>query len=347
MSALPSRPTTAMFERSPTVRGAYDKIKRCEERLVGLRDNSENTKTRLIDVRILGYFILHWPKTEAVLSVATAVATCDDDDKLYLQGKLYRDHIFRLFTALRKGCTPVYSTSSRSSFERESLTEPPDSHDTAKVMALERDGYCCPISGLFDTKSYEAGLCEVPEEDIGKRRLVGNTQCCHIISQSINKNLSDSDKSVFASTVWAILKAFGYKTIDEELNGVKIHRLENILTLNIDVHSAFDSLQIWLEATNVPNTYKVQGQTPVLISGYPKTITFQNHAKIKRSLPSPVYLEIHASCAKVAHLSGAAEYIERITRDFEKMKVLAEDGSSAILLDNALSMLVSVTRQEF
>jgi hypothetical protein len=35
----------------------------------------------------------------------------------------------------------------------------------------------------------------------------------------------------------------------EELNGEKIHRLENVMTLRSDLHWLFDTLGLWLEAT--------------------------------------------------------------------------------------------------
>ncbi|KAI6016144.1 hypothetical protein BKA83DRAFT_4060420, partial [Pisolithus microcarpus] len=48
--------------------------------------------------------------------------------------------------------------------------------------------------------------------------------------------------------------------------------------------------------------------------------------------PNPIYLAIHAACAKVAHLSGAAEHIENVLRRLENTRVLAEDGRSSELL---------------
>jgi hypothetical protein len=35
----------------------------------------------------------------------------------------------------------------------------------------------------------------------------------------------------------------------DELNGEKIHRLENVMTLRQDLHWLFDTLGLWLEAT--------------------------------------------------------------------------------------------------
>ena len=58
------------------------------------------------------------------------------------------------------------------------------------------------------------------------------------------------------------------------------------------------------------------------------------------ALPSSRYLEIHAACCKVAHMSGAAEYLDRVMRDMEELPVLAEDGRSAGVLAHALSRLI-------
>ena len=43
------------------------------------------------------------------------------------------------------------------------------------------------------------------------------------------------------------MQRFGGVKVKDELNGNQIHRLENIMTVNSDVHTFFDDLQIWLE----------------------------------------------------------------------------------------------------
>ena len=53
--------------------------------------------------------------------------------------------------------------------------------------------------------------------------------------------------------------------------------------------------------------------------------------------PDPLLLGLHAACARVAHMSGAAELFYQIERDAEDTRVLAFDGSSAPLLSNLLS----------
>ena len=46
-------------------------------------------------------------------------------------------------------------------------------------------------------------------------------------------------------------------------------------------------------------------------------------------LPLPVQEYLHAACAKVVHVSRAAEYIEKILDELEDVRMLSEDGASA------------------
>jgi len=57
------------------------------------------------------------------------------------------------------------------------------------------------------------------------------------------------------------------------------------------------------------------------------------------ALPDPELIALHAACARVAHMSGAAEYLDILERDAEEMAVLASDGSSAYLLRGLLSLV--------
>ena len=67
-------------------------------------------------------------------------------------------------------------------------------------------------------------------------------------------------------------------------------------------------------------------------------VTFAS-AKQDLALPSPKYLAVHAACAKITHMSGAAEFIDKALRDMESINVLANDGGSACLLEAALMVL--------
>ena len=62
-------------------------------------------------------------------------------------------------------------------------------------------------------------------------------------------------------------------------------------------------------------------------------ITFSTEDPENLPIPSRALLALHATCCKVAHFSGAAEYIKRIYRDAEEMGVLASDGTSGGMLN--------------
>jgi hypothetical protein len=45
------------------------------------------------------------------------------------------------------------------------------------------------------------------------------------------------------------MERFGNVSIARELNGVSIHRLENVITMEMGMHSLFDLLAFWFEET--------------------------------------------------------------------------------------------------
>ena len=88
------------------------------------------------------------------------------------------------------------------------------------------------------------------------------TQCAHIFPESTNANISGNDQANankvrflptyksfylspgqlhYAARVWAVLDRFGYKKLFHELNGNKIHHLQNVFTLTYDAHILFDT----------------------------------------------------------------------------------------------------------
>ncbi len=98
---------------------------------------------------------------------------------------------------------------------------------------------------------------------------VAQTQCSRILPFSVNSFNDEREETFgykvrivvvmlsfswltewaqFEGTVifWGILKMFGYH-LQPELAGDKINRLENVMTLSLDVHGLFDDLDFWLE----------------------------------------------------------------------------------------------------
>ena len=133
-----------------------------------------------------------------------------------------------------------------------------------------------------------------------------------------------------------------------------------------NLHSKFDKLNLWFESTDQvcyseicrscqltgvqPNRYKVcvfhgadKGyihrnfmRPKPHIDGAPMVVEFTSQFE-NAPPPSPHLLALHGICARVAHMSGAAEFFDQLQRDAEEIKVLAFDGSSAPLLSNLIS----------
>ena len=57
-------------------------------------------------------------------------------------------------------------------------------------------------------------------------------------------------------------------------------------------------------------------------------------------VPASELLALHATCCKVAHLSGAAEYIDEVYRDADELGVLSADGTSGDMLHYMLLSLL-------
>lgn len=72
----------------------------------------------------------------------------------------------------------------------------------------------------------------------------------------------------------------------------------------------------------------------------PRIITSSTTTNLE--LPDPKYLKLHAAVCRVAHMSGAAGYLDLYDRDVEQTGVLARDGSSADVLVSQLHRVLLV-----
>lgn len=90
-------------------------------------------------------------------------------------------------------------------------------------------------------------------------------------------------------------------------------------------HHFFETLKTWFSATAVPHGYEPAASHCSYLYHCLKLATFSTPDPEKFHLPHPTYLVIHAACAKIAHLSGAAEHIKKVLRRMEVTHVLAED----------------------
>ncbi|KAH7905907.1 hypothetical protein BJ138DRAFT_1017041 [Hygrophoropsis aurantiaca] len=202
-------------------------------------------------------------------------------------------------------------------------------------QALVRDQCRCLLTGVLDIDVAVA----FPGRHIPDAHAT-ITEAAYIFPEPSNTGISTTDENDpelnYAASVWAVMARFGNNLAFDDLNGSTIHRLENVMTLSIDIHRYFDNLQLWLESTDTPHTYRPNSVNLIYRGRIPPTVTFTTHDPVNFPLPSPEYLRLHAAAARVAHLSGAGEYINKILRDVEETRVLSTDGSSAELLAAAL-----------
>lgn len=138
-----------------------------------------------------------------------------------------------------------------------------------------RDGYRCILDGSFDKTS----LSKLPAvknavfSSWSKNEIrATTTECAHIFADATNSSITGNSEArlqkvsrhirfwwvnlIFLSkrdnavTLWAILKGFGYPKILQALNDHGIHRLDNVMTLDLSLRDSFDRLELWLEAVD-------------------------------------------------------------------------------------------------
>jgi len=249
-----------------------------------------------------------------------------------------------IISGASKGRIPTPSNhASRPSFDKvadmmtATMVEAPQSHVEAKKNALIRDGYRCVVTRKYDTRSVKEirELKDIVLSDPSLRTEA--TQCAHIFAESTNSSIEPgSAKRNYAATMWAVMCRFGFEELPAELNGSKVHRLENVMTLVHGFHVNFDQLMVWFVATNEERKYKLEAVDAYILRDYPEYVTFTTPDPVKLPVPSPTYLAIHAACAKVAHFSGAAECIDKFYGDMEDGTILDPNGASAEMLEHAI-----------
>ena len=129
------------------------------------------------------------------------------------------------------------------------------------------------VTGRFDTSSLKknkelrekcreqsGGVTDVPCPILGESTMqnidgestVPNKVCGHCASNPLLFPPPTPITQVeFASTARAILWYFGHKDLASEfLAADGVHNLGNLLSLSSDMHSQFDSLGLWFEATD-------------------------------------------------------------------------------------------------
>jgi hypothetical protein len=123
--------------------------------------------------------------------------------------------------------------------------------------------------------------------------------------------------------------------IIHQVEGINIDRPYNALTLTHDLHQRFGDLTIYFEPlpnAETPHTYIIQQTISYPFFRRPKlplTRTFFTTPDRTIDPPSSRLLAIHRACSLVLHLSGAAEFVNKVIRDMDEKKV-ESDGMTEL-----------------
>ncbi|KAH6904803.1 hypothetical protein BKA70DRAFT_1565470 [Coprinopsis sp. MPI-PUGE-AT-0042] len=291
---------------------AYDECLRLE---AGIRSIQGKTQSR-----ILGYLLLHAPVDEGRTHVANEIVECGGQvHKLCQLAQMYQDHFLAAFRKKSLGLEFKMETT----FFFGAIERPPTSHKAAKQGALRRDGFKSPVSGDNDA-GYVLSCREqgrpIPE---GPSCI---TNAVHIFPPSINE-IPDADKPDptnkrdWSSSVRAIIKCVGGVDVLNELDGARVHRLKNILTLDMRSNDFFDRLMLWFE----PDPFYADNRHYIVHTKEPSFLPVDHDRRVmfvsadpegvENDLPDPNLLKIHAAACRIALLSGAEELMDCLDGD--------------------------------
>ncbi|KZV73561.1 hypothetical protein PENSPDRAFT_602621 [Peniophora sp. CONT] len=319
---------------------------------------AEADRTELMNIRVPGFLLLEFISRSAILGdepasyISTELVSLKSLEDVSELGGRYREKLVRAFKTEHHPPTPPRSPPSRPEFDTmeqlidEMMQGSGRDSRTASNRALARDDFRCAITRHFDRLACKRNRVLVKRRDLEQVGAVP-LRCCHILNEGIMQGIEHGStdervirKNATAGGAMTILQLFGHGDIAEIItNKDGVHDLSNIITLRSELHALFNDLGVWFEATAELNAYEVCVHDPadMLPYRYDNIVRFRDHSGRDLPLPSPRLLTLHAVCARVAHMSGATEFFDEIDRDIEEMYVMAQDGSSARILDYALN----------
>ncbi|CAE6424793.1 unnamed protein product [Rhizoctonia solani] len=325
MFGSPLPPVNGRFQDNESALNAYQRLLTLEERNPLL-------------IRILGYMLIYAPNDNGRLATAQDINTRATDQEVLDLGKSLYDYFVVYFKAVDVS-TPPSSPASLDPFQDpiSTLMSTPTTYLEAKTNALNRDNYRWAFGQRVDIHTYmnSPGLRKRLEDN--PPLMIDYTECWHILPLRLTKDIRNNlaEGTEFA-TVFDILERFGGIS-HPELKERGLHHWTNILTVEKALLWYLDNLCVWLEPVEgAGNSYRVGKRSPKIRCDLPDTITFATDMNLP--LPDRRYLALHAACAKVVHMSGAADAIELSIHKMEWDGVLLGDGWSADYLHGRLAM---------
>ncbi|TFY60732.1 hypothetical protein EVG20_g7319 [Dentipellis fragilis] len=201
----------------------------------------QDSLSPLVSSRLLGHLLRLAPPGNGQGQVARDIEHAEGDGGMMRLAQFYANTFIRAFKRYSSNPAPSEHPS-RPSFP-----------DAREFYALRRDGYRCSITGKYDVR-YLYGLDQIQKNllhpSLESAGFV-HTNAAHIIPEATNTNISGrnegGEKRQQAGGVWTVFSMFGHPEMPLELEGKKIHRLENIITMSLDCHEFFDDLRLWFK----------------------------------------------------------------------------------------------------
>ncbi|KAG6378378.1 hypothetical protein JVT61DRAFT_12633 [Boletus reticuloceps] len=342
---------------------------------------NQQSQEDIMFARVAGFLLLefhsrshifgHLPCTSLVRRVTSQSSSKNQHDVVFHVGKLYCDSficLFRTFDATTSSYSPPYSHPSCSSFNtleemiKDTMEATAMDYQTLGRKALARDGCQCLVTGLLDLGALD-GCAELRAMAKCKGKAGVQIEAAHILNastiQCIDPTLPTGEDSVVqtqhAADTMAILESFGFSEFTKAFKqSGGIHQVWNLLSLQHDINYNFGKLDMWFESTDQLGHYElvidephksfIHGLQRTPDDGAPIIVNFPSYGA-EVPPPSPGLLALHATCARVAHMSGAAEFFYQLEEDIEdSMQVDVEEyaspcfhGSSVHTLSNMLS----------
>jgi len=155
-------------------------------------------------------------------------------------------------------------------------------------------------------------------------KLVNEARICY---RRNNSNMSQTGSQQYTLRILDMFDPGVVRLVE----GYDIDRAYNAITLTREFHGRFGDLEVHLEHIphSDPHIYVVRETNPSRFPDQLLPVTRTLFTAQTIDPPSQRLLSLHRACAFVLHLSGAAEYVNRVLRDMDEGQVKS-DGTTDI-----------------
>ncbi|KAI9838513.1 MAG: hypothetical protein M1837_002439 [Sclerophora amabilis] len=222
-----------------------------------------------------------------------------------------------------------------------------------RKRCLDRDHHRCVVTRRFDHRICFERLKEdanaedddgIPLREIAERDFDA-LEVAHIIPHSMNTlSRESSEVSEQQRLMRSLLDMFD-PGILREFQDNDIDRPRNAITLTYTKHRQFGDLRIFFEPTPTWTHERQEYVVKTIVPHFPHspvTRVLLEHGR--EEMPSRRYLALHAACARICQLGGAAQYIEDIDDELEKGILRADGGTDVGALIAAQLLAGRTTR---